>query len=161
MRYHNRKPFAGWLAGPLVQPTLSRKAWSTPPVQQPIRVLHLLPHPGPTTTLPETLKDLFRPISLGAPPVRLVAENVLLSFGFTCAHSLALKLGTLLEFLRAMLSPPLSGGNSTNFNNNYGLSFLFPCSHFYLVHFCVFRAPYYGENRATDYSTSVPGRSEH
>jgi dynein heavy chain len=56
------------------------------------------------TELPETLKTLFRPITVVVPDLELICENMLMAEGFKMAKELARRFVTLYSLLRDLLS---------------------------------------------------------
>lgn len=57
------------------------------------------------TELPESLKTLFRPVTMVVPDSQLICENILLSLGFLHAELLANKIVSLMKLASIQLSP--------------------------------------------------------
>ena len=59
---------------------------------------------GGRQKLPDNLKQLFRPVAMSAPDYELIAEVLLFSEGFKCAKQLALKICSLFDLCKQLLS---------------------------------------------------------
>ena len=59
------------------------------------------------TELPESLKVLFRPVTVMVPDMQMIMENMLMAEGYTTANTLAKKFFTLYRLLKDLLSPQM------------------------------------------------------